>query len=295
MSTQEDLVLNAEASTNNNNHLSSGSNDEGYSSSSPPATPITQPMYLQLSPTILISITSHTHAPPLQPTPDLKYDLRELPSPDNYTRSKYDGKSKQLREWLSRENVYAELLGQAEQQVMAKGRELEAEAEEEAIPAATDVKEVAEKAKTEAEKQEVTGEVEQKAATEEADKNVVVDEAEKETIKDADENKDLDQSEDQKTGEHADGAEDPEKSEEPQTPVKPPKVLRVGVCCELGRHRSVAFVEELAKRQWPAEWAVEVVHRDVAKGWGRKGKGNRRDKGGRRKSLKGGEIDNDDD
>jgi hypothetical protein len=39
--------------------------------------------------------------------------------------------------------------------------------------------------------------------------------------------------------------------------------LRVGCFCELGRHRSVAFVEELARRKWPSEWEVEVCHRDV--------------------------------
>jgi RNase adaptor protein for sRNA GlmZ degradation len=39
--------------------------------------------------------------------------------------------------------------------------------------------------------------------------------------------------------------------------------LRVGCFCELGRHRSVAFVEELARRKWPSEWEVEINHRDV--------------------------------
>lgn len=37
----------------------------------------------------------------------------------------------------------------------------------------------------------------------------------------------------------------------------------VGCFCELGRHRSVAFVEELARRKWPSEWEVEICHRDV--------------------------------
>jgi len=39
--------------------------------------------------------------------------------------------------------------------------------------------------------------------------------------------------------------------------------LRVGICCEHGRHRSVAFVEELAKVKWPDEWRVEIEHRDI--------------------------------
>jgi hypothetical protein len=40
-------------------------------------------------------------------------------------------------------------------------------------------------------------------------------------------------------------------------------VLRVGCCCARGRHRSVAFVEELARRQWPKDWDVQVEHRDL--------------------------------
>ena len=39
--------------------------------------------------------------------------------------------------------------------------------------------------------------------------------------------------------------------------------LLVGCFCELGRHRSVAFVEELSRRRWPSEWEVEICHRDV--------------------------------
>jgi RNase adaptor protein for sRNA GlmZ degradation len=39
--------------------------------------------------------------------------------------------------------------------------------------------------------------------------------------------------------------------------------LVVGCFCERGRHRSVAFAEELSRHKWPREWAVEVHHRDV--------------------------------
>jgi hypothetical protein len=40
--------------------------------------------------------------------------------------------------------------------------------------------------------------------------------------------------------------------------------LRVGIYCAMGRHRSVAMVEELASLSWPG-WRVEVEHRDIAK------------------------------
>lgn len=289
MSTQENLVLNAEVNANSN--LNTGSNDEGYSSSSPPATPITQPLCLNLNPTLLISITSHTYAPPLQPTPDLKYDLRQLPNPDNYTRGKYDGRSKHLREWLTKEGVYVKLLLQVEQDIMAKGRELETEVEVEATKELTaDVKNTEEKANTEERTNtEVIKEADEKTVAETKENNEEVEET---TV----EGEEVAQDPEQTEAVEPSDAEDQDKEDKPQLPVKPPKILRVGVCCELGRHRSVAFIEELAKRQWPAEWAVQIVHRDVAKGFGqRKGKGNRRDKGGRRKSLKGGEIDDNDD
>lgn len=39
--------------------------------------------------------------------------------------------------------------------------------------------------------------------------------------------------------------------------------LTAACFCEQGRHRSVAFVEELARKEWPDEWDVEIRHRDV--------------------------------
>jgi RNase adaptor protein for sRNA GlmZ degradation len=44
------------------------------------------------------------------------------------------------------------------------------------------------------------------------------------------------------------------------------RVLSVGCFCERGKHRSVAFVEELGRRKWPKQWIVRVVHRDVHTG-----------------------------
>jgi len=40
--------------------------------------------------------------------------------------------------------------------------------------------------------------------------------------------------------------------------------LRVGIVCAMGRHRSVAMVEELSRMSWEG-WDVEVEHRDIAK------------------------------
>jgi hypothetical protein len=37
----------------------------------------------------------------------------------------------------------------------------------------------------------------------------------------------------------------------------------VSCFCERGKHRSVAFAEELSRHKWPRDWAVEMHHRDV--------------------------------
>lgn len=38
--------------------------------------------------------------------------------------------------------------------------------------------------------------------------------------------------------------------------------LTVDISCERGKHRSVAFAEELAARKWK-DWNVQVIHRDA--------------------------------
>lgn len=40
-------------------------------------------------------------------------------------------------------------------------------------------------------------------------------------------------------------------------------VLSVGCSCANGCHKSVAFAEELASKQWPGDWAVKVEHGNV--------------------------------
>jgi hypothetical protein len=41
-------------------------------------------------------------------------------------------------------------------------------------------------------------------------------------------------------------------------------ILRAGIYCAMGRHRSVAIVEELARMTWPS-WEVKVLYRDILK------------------------------
>ena len=42
--------------------------------------------------------------------------------------------------------------------------------------------------------------------------------------------------------------------------------VTVGIMCGSGHHRSVAFGEELSRRDWPDSWEIETCHRDVTEG-----------------------------
>jgi hypothetical protein len=52
-------------------------------------------------------------------------------------------------------------------------------------------------------------------------------------------------------------------ADEPINNTEQSTQLIVSCFCALGKHRSVAFVEELARKQWPDDWNVEIHHRDV--------------------------------
>jgi len=245
--------------------------DDSDENITPPATPIFQPSTLHPEPTVLIAITSHAHAPPLQPVPDLQYDLRTLPSPgpEKYA-SKYDGRGKRAREWVKGEAVYVELLGRVEQEALKRGRELELEAEQE---------KVAQDKAREENKSNVKVETEKVPESVKDDDTTVAEAADPETTE-------------AQVVEKMDALDLERVEDSSQLATRiPPKVLRIGVSSEIGRDRSVAFVEELSRKKWPVEWAVEILHRDVDKQWAlRKGKGRSGEKGGRRKTLRGGDL-----
>jgi len=246
------------------------SDGDSDANSTPPATPIFQPSALHPDPTVLITITSYAHAPPLQPAPDLQYDLRTLPSPgsEKYA-SKYDGRGKRAREWINGEGAYVELLSKVEKDALEKGRVLELEAMKE--------KAERERERDELEKAEAQKKSESAKNEDSPSSAIVASEKSEEELLEKTEALDLEEVED--------------------SPLAwkglAPKVLRIGVSSEMGRDRSVAFVEELGRKKWPVEWAVEILHRDVDKQRGlRKGKARGWEKGGRRKSLRGGEFVN---
>lgn len=48
----------------------------------------------------IIILISHAHSPPLNPSPNLSFDVRHLGNPPKNIRDRYDGTSKRLQDWL---------------------------------------------------------------------------------------------------------------------------------------------------------------------------------------------------
>ncbi|KAH7131969.1 hypothetical protein B0J11DRAFT_520449 [Dendryphion nanum] len=67
----------------------------------------------------LLILYSHARTPPLNPAPDLKYDLRNIPNPPKALRAVSDGRSKRLREHLLSEEKFVERLEIVEGEVRA--------------------------------------------------------------------------------------------------------------------------------------------------------------------------------
>lgn len=195
-------------------------------------------------PTLIL--TSHGHSPPLNPPPDLRVDVRNLPNPPKHIRDAYNGTSKRLQEWMKENPVFI--------------------ARRDAIR--TEIEAVMTKKMDEHEKKDVlkvepkdnekdiqtqpppTG---NKSGTEQLDEAI---------DRNEDEDEDADAS---PTADEDDDSRDDE------------IILKVGIFCAMGRHRSVAMVEELAKISWPG-WQVRVQHRDITRKRGQGKKTGGRDK-----------------
>lgn len=149
----------------------------------------------------ILILISHASSPPLNPPPDLKYDLRSAPNPPKAIRDKCTGLDKRLREHLLAEEKFLEMLDRAERDIR------------------------------------------------EAMEGVV------ERWKERGESAEVEKDEDDEEYEDSEG----------DGPV-----LRVGAFCAMGKHRSVAFVEELARKKWP--WDVTVEHRDLYRSRDKKAK-----------------------
>ncbi|KAF1996131.1 hypothetical protein P154DRAFT_580224 [Amniculicola lignicola CBS 123094] len=66
----------------------------------------------------LLVLYSHGRNPPLNPPPDLKYDLRNIPNPPKALRDVSDGRSKRLREHLLSEEKFVRRLEEVEREVL---------------------------------------------------------------------------------------------------------------------------------------------------------------------------------
>ncbi len=108
-------------------------------------------------------------------------------------------------------------------------------------------------------KREIEGEM--RRVTEEHEKNVL-------KIRSEDEEEEIERGYLQEEQEHKTEEEGISSEEENSRPGDMDEdcssTLQVGISCAMGRHRSVAMVEELAKMSWPG-WRVEVHHRDLSK------------------------------
>lgn len=174
----------------------------------------------------LLLLISHSHSPPLNPSPHLKFDVRSLPNPPKNVRDAYDGTSKRLQEWMRSEESF---LGKRDSVKEEIGKRLEIAIKD------------WEKEKT----------VDQDLLKGEPVDDANLDSQETVESNHTSSKEDVDQ------GSITDCSDD-EEEEDKQLD------FRVGIFCAMGRHRSVAMVEELARCEWPG-WRVEVIHRDIDK------------------------------
>ncbi|KAF2474790.1 uncharacterized protein BDR25DRAFT_112063 [Lindgomyces ingoldianus] len=173
----------------------------------------------------VLVIYSHGRNPPLNPAPDLKYDIRSIPNPPKALRDTSDGRSKRIREHLLSEPKFSQKLELVEKDIRIRMDTMIAEIT--------------------AKSQGIGGEEEAEAQTQtqaQAQAQITTPSNQEAT---------------HLNEEHSD-TEDARRSTNEV-------LLRVGCNCALGHHRSVAFVCELAQRPWPRDWHVEVIHRDLEK------------------------------
>jgi hypothetical protein len=177
---------------------------------------------------LAVIIYSHSHMPPLVPRPDLKYNLRGLTNPPKAIRDRYDGRSKRLREHFRYQDDFKEALRQAHGEIEAAGNDVLQQWPQD---------------------QHATKVHDAKAGLlcgQSVDLNVP---SEDSIMRD-----------DVRDGYGAEGDVEQLGGIEQ---VQSGPTLRVGCFCERGRHRSVAFAEELATLSWPEHFTIKIEHRDV--------------------------------
>jgi hypothetical protein len=210
-------------------------------------------------PTLIL--TSHGHSPPLIPRPDVKIDVRNLPNPPKHIRDAYNGTSKRLQEWMKEDPVFITRRDAIRTEI------------EQAMTAKMDEHEKKDVLKVEPEDDKKVLEAQPSTS----DHTLGADELDEADDRGEDNDEDTDS---------------PSRSDDDDDSADNEVALRVGIFCAMGRHRSVAMVEELAKMQWPG-WKVKVEHRDISKKRGQGKKSAGRDKKSR--GTRGGAPSYDDD
>jgi hypothetical protein len=177
----------------------------------------------------LLVLISSGHSPPLNPAPQLRFDVRSLPNPPKHIRDAYTGTSKRLQEWLRQDS-----------QFLARRDTIRSEIE--AVMTA--------------------------ALDKHKKQHVLKLPSEDEVEVDQSKNRSSDENEDEDGAEEATDDDDESATNDSDDELLSSSgdqvILRAGISCAMGRHRSVAMVEELARMTWPG-WEVKVLHRDVLK------------------------------
>lgn len=229
-------------------------------------------------PNVILVIWSHAHAPPLQPPADVSFDLRRVPNPPKHIRDSYNGRSKRLREHLLHDATFTSLLNSAREEILSVAKEREGGARD----AASELAAQPEKTCFVAEGETVTSSPRDLSATGTGTSNrTASDDGDNQAdeISDDDEEAQAQAQAASNTIEYDFNREEPasesgEIEPEETESESESRLLRIGCFCERGRHRSVAFAEELGRMAWPRAWDVVVQHRDVEG----QGSGKRRSK-----------------
>jgi hypothetical protein len=236
-----------------------------------PPSPFTQTLHIMDDddeappPRPLLLLISHARTTPLRKAPDLKYDARAVHNPPKQMRDKFTGVDKRLREHMLSHGDFVALLDRAEGEVKGVMRRMTEGDVGEGIPPLREWRRAPTRPNRRAAWE--MGKEEDELGVDGGDDG---------------------------EGRGEDGVDEDEEDEGEELDDEERPTLRVGVFCVRGRHRSVALVEELGQREWPKEWEVRVVHRDLGRS-NRKGSIGGKRGFNRRDSLGRGFLDEEDD
>lgn len=183
---------------------------------------------------VQVEIWSHARYPPLSTPAHLAFDLRTATNPPKAMRDKYDGRAKRLREHLLHDSAFVALIDTAAREIAAAMTAiLLEETRVPNTPAGPDL--LVQEYATGSETNSVEGSS----------------------------NNDSDQNPSESSTSSSESQAQQSATGLPPSSVSQGPILRVSCSCVRGRHRSVAFAEEVAKRLPKSAFVVQVIHRDV--------------------------------